>query len=244
MIKGALGLYDSGIGGKTVLNEIRSLFPNIEIHYLADTKNLPLGNKSTNEIKKITQMGVEFLFKKGCSIVIIACNTASVNSIRYLQQEWLNNNYPNKKLLGVSIPLLELLNEKYKFLKNKKGLILSTPSTHKANFYTTILKKLGFKNLISVPCPDLAETIETGDKTKIKNKIYKLFSRYNHSNDCNFVILACTHYPLAIKQFRQVFQNNMIFIDLSKTTAKKFKEYLIKHKEYILKSGKIHFWKT
>jgi len=106
MINGALGLYDSGIGGKTILKEMRKLFPNIEIHYLADTKHFPLGDKAPGEIKEAVKKGVSFLFDKGCVLVILACNTASVNTIRYLQQSWIKKNYLGKKVLGVSIPLL------------------------------------------------------------------------------------------------------------------------------------------
>lgn len=244
MTKGALGLYDSGIGGKTILKEIRKLFPKIKIHYLADTKHLPLGNKSKAEIRKITKKGVEFLFNKDCSIVILVCNTASVNSIKFLQKNWIKKNYPNKKLLGVSIPLIELLNEKYKKFKNKKGIILSTPATHKTKVYQNKLSDLGFKNLISVPSYDLASDIEYGSNQKIISQLHKIQRYFNHSNDCNYIILACTHYPIALKQFKKVFPKSIIFIDPSNTIAKKFKEYLKKHKEIKLIKGKTHFWNS
>ena len=244
MTKGALGLYDSGIGGKTILKEIRKLFPKIEIHYLADAKHLPLGNKSRFEIRKITRHGVEFLFKKNCSIVILACNTASVNSIKHLQQNWLTKSNPNKKLLGVSIPLLELMEKKYGKYKNKKGIIFSTPSTHKTKIYQNKLIGLGFKNLISIPCPDLAETIEKGNKIKIKNNIENISKNINKLESFEYVILACTHYPIALKQFKSAFNKKVIFIDPSRAIAGKLKQYLKKHGKFSFISGKTHFWST
>lgn len=241
-MKGALGLYDSGIGGKTVLNEIRKIFPNIEVHYLADTKNLPLGSKSRKEIIEAAKKGVEFLFNKGCVLVIIACNTASVNSIRFLQQKWLKKHFPDRNILGVSIPLLEHIKENYYHSNDSNIVILSTPSTHKNGFYLNKIKTLGFKNANSIPCRDLAKTIELGNKNEIKLKIQEIYKNFNHSNDYYNIVLACTHYPLALKQFKKVFPKNTVFIDQSKATAEKLKLYLKKHKEYKLKRGIAYFW--
>src|SRR4030043_492942 len=117
----SLGVYDTGLGGLVILKEIIKIFPDISIKYLADTKVLPLGIKPKLKIQKRMEEVIDYFFENECSLVILACNTASVTSIRKIQQEYIKEKYPGKNVLGISIPLLERFKESHSELKNQKG---------------------------------------------------------------------------------------------------------------------------
>jgi len=178
-----IGLYDSGIGGKTIQTEIEKLLPDLRILYFADQKSLPLGNKTVEEIQKYVINGVENLYNQGAELVILACNTATVNTIRYLQQIWLPKNFKNKYLLGISQPFIELMNQEYIFLKKQKGLLMVTPATFKSGFYQAELKKIGFTDIQTVAFENLARIIEksinfnpeTTNKIKLNSKTANVF---------------------------------------------------------------------
>src|SRR3989344_1675073 len=102
-----LGIFDSGFGGLTVFKEIKKSLPDYSYIYLGDNLRSPYGGRSQEIIYEYTLQAVDFLFKQNCELVILACNTASSEALRKLQQEWLPNNYPNKRILGVIRPLAE-----------------------------------------------------------------------------------------------------------------------------------------
>ena len=131
-----IGVFDSGLGGLTILKEILKVLPKYDYIYLGDSARAPYGNKSQGLIYNYIKEAVDFLFKKGCRIVIIACNTASAKALRKIQQEWLKDYYPNRRVLGVIIPVVE---EASKIImsapkKNKIGII-GTQSTIKSGVY-------------------------------------------------------------------------------------------------------------
>lgn len=236
-----LGLYDSGIGGFSILKEIRQISPEINFQYLADTEILPLGDKTQDFIQKRVKKAVSFLFNQGCSIVILACNTAAVNSVREVQQNWLTKNFPKKQVLSLTRPLIEDLQEKQ--LNTKKGLLIATKATIDSGFYQQELKQIGYQNTDFLACPSLASCIENrcGDLKNILNKELKITQ---NSLDLEFLILACTHYPLIKKELKQHFKTELKIIDPAKMVAKKLKDYLQRHPEYQMLSAENKFWTT
>ncbi|MFZ2310970.1 MAG: glutamate racemase [Patescibacteria group bacterium] len=102
-----IGVFDSGLGGLTVLKKILKFVPGYHYLYLGDTARVPYGDKSPDIIYQYVTEAVDFLFKNDCKLVIIACNTASAQALRKLQQEWLPIYYPNRRVLGVIRPLAE-----------------------------------------------------------------------------------------------------------------------------------------
>ena len=102
-----IGVFDSGLGGISVLKKFLTELPDYHYLYLGDTARVPYGDKSPDIIYNYTIQAVDFLFKQGCNLVIIACNTASAQALRRLQQEWLPKNYPQRRVLGVIKPLAE-----------------------------------------------------------------------------------------------------------------------------------------
>ena len=102
-----IGVFDSGFGGLTVLKEFLRVLPDYDYIYLGDNARAPYGNKSDEVIYNYTREAVDFLFKQGCELVIIACHTASSKALRKIQREYLPAKYPNKRVLGVVVPLVE-----------------------------------------------------------------------------------------------------------------------------------------
>ena len=102
-----IGVFDSGFGGLTILKAFLKKLPEYEYVYLGDNARTPYGNKSQEVIYEYTRQAVEFLFDRGCVLIILACNTASTKALRKIQQELLPAKYPDRRVLGVVIPLAE-----------------------------------------------------------------------------------------------------------------------------------------
>jgi len=236
-----IGFYDSGIGGFSILKEVLKTIPNLGFKYLADTEILPLGNKSPDFIKKRVKKACSFLFKNDCNLIILACNTAAVNSIREIQQNWLSKNYPGNQVLSISKPLIEELVEKD--LRNQKGLLIATKSTIESNFYQQEIKKNGYTNIQYLSCLNLAYLIENENSEQSEN-IKKEFQNLKNKDQIEFLILACTHYCFAEKEILKSFKEKTKVIDPAKSVAKKLKIYLEKHPKYSFFDKESSFFTT
>lgn len=227
-----VGFYDSGVGGLTILKEVLKLDPNFSYTYFADTQALPLGDKSVEFIRERVKNACIQLFNIGCKVVVLACNTASVTSIRHIQQVWLKENYPDRQVLSITSPLLEISELELLLYKNTPGLIFSTLATHNTGFYQYEFIKRGFLNLISVPLSGLADVIESGDCESIKNIIisHATFQKHNPEK-IKYIILACTHYKWAIKDIKDIFPNAKI-IEPAEIVAKTLLDYFKRHLEF------------
>lgn len=240
-----LGVYDSGVGGLNILSEIIKQNPNTSFQYFADTEVLPLGDKSSDFIKKRVELACEFLFKNGCNLVILACNTASVNSIRYLQNDWLPKNFKGNQILGITKPLIEYLSEKYEYLKLEKGLLLSTLATHNSGFYQKEISKIGFTDLTSLPVQGLADAIEKNNSKKVDQILDELIiSNQIEVAKIKYLVLACTHYKWAIENIKLKFFEQIQIIDPSFFVALKLAQYWQKRPEYQDFGGYQKYWVT
>lgn len=211
-----IGIFDSGIGGTTVMNSIKKLLPNEEYFYLADSKNCPYGEKSDEELIKITKKNSEILKKWGAKIIVIACNTATVKCINLLRQT-----YPEIQFIGTE-PAIKLATN----TDAKNILVLATPGTI-ASERTNQLQQENQKKdqkITLLPCPGLADTIEktieldqnyqplplsNTAKTIINQKLSSLFTNIEQPD---IVVLGCTHY-LLIKPAIQNFFKEATIID-------------------------------
>ena len=127
-----IGVFDSGFGGLTIFKNIESKLPNYDYIYLGDNARAPYGNHSQEVIYEYTRQAVDFLFKEGCSLIILACNTASAEALRKLQQDYLPKKYPGKNILGVIRPMAEVAAS---ITKNKVIGVMGTRSTIESNSY-------------------------------------------------------------------------------------------------------------
>jgi glutamate racemase len=230
-----LGVFDSGFGGLTVLKSIHTQLPSLSTLYLGDNARTPYGDKSPEEIYTYTRQGVEFLFQKGCPLVILACNTASAQALRRLQQTFLPAHYPNHRVLGVTRPTVE-------YLANTKEAehlgIFGTKATVESNSYGTELTELfGTKHLLTqIPCPGLVELVEEGHETSaaahrlVQTYVDQLLKKDPHIER---VLLACTHYPLLKDLFVQYLSDTSTVLTQGEVVAKSLTDYLTRHPEML-----------
>ncbi len=225
-----IGFYDSGMGGQRIADMFGEAS---DIPYICyqDRESLPLGDKTAEQIINIVIAGIEKLFNQDCNLVILACNTASVTTIRYIQSTWLPQNYPSKQVLGVTVPLREYL-DILPELKIQKGLLLATQATIKTGFYQEYLAKAGYR-LDYLSCPNLADAIEQDianqdieytESLRILQNLSK-----NITNKLNYIILACTHYGYIATQIQNILKVSQI-LDPSQYIANRVLDYVERHK--------------
>ncbi|NCU43221.1 glutamate racemase [Candidatus Falkowbacteria bacterium] len=231
---GAIGVFDSGLGGLSVLRALLKKLPNYSYFYLGDTARVPYGERSSETIFKYTVAAVEFLFKHGCSLVIVACNTASSQALRRLQQEWLPKNYPDYRVLGVIRPLVEAI-----ALSNKKHLgIIGTTATIKSQTYTQELKflKPGLK-IAAKATPLLVPLVEEGRlDTPETRLILEDYLKPLKMAGIDSLALACTHYPYLQNLIKELLGPEVLIYDSGKIIADSLNLYLKNHPELNLKT--------
>jgi glutamate racemase len=225
-----IGFYDSGMGGQRIA-DIFGIISDTPYIVYQDRSSLPLGDKTAEQIRDIVIAGVEKLFNQGCNLVILACNTASVTTIRYIQSTWLPKNYPNKQVLGVTVPLREYL-DSCSEIKSQKGILLATQATIKTGFYQEYLAEAGY-NIEYLACPNLAQAIEQDISKQDNNYTESARTLQNLSADIihkpDYIILACTHYGYISKQIRNIFGAKQV-LDPSQYIANRVLDYIHRHK--------------
>lgn len=231
--KNIIGVFDSGLGGLTVLKHFLNFLPNYNYIYLGDNARLPYGEKSPETIYEYTREAVEFLFESGCNLIIIACNTASAQALRKIQQEYLPAHWPNRRVLGVIRPLAE----KFADPKFKKIGVIGTKSTIKAGAYQTEIKKLSPKSeVVEISAPLLVPLIEEGWAKKPETKM--ILKKYLHplkTKQIKALILGCTHYPFLLKEIQKIMGKRVVVPDPGEIIAASLIAYLDKHPELELK---------
>lgn len=236
-----IGVFDSGLGGLTVLKHFLKKLPQYDYLYLGDTARLPYGGHSKDVIYKYTEAAVDFLFSKGCQLIILACNTASAQALHRLQQEYLPNKYPDRRILGVIIPLAE------KVADRKKVGVIGTRATISSNVYLQEIKKLNPKTKVyQNSAPLLVPLIEEGlAGNYLTNKVFKKYLRPLKQEKINTLILACTHYPFLLKDARRLMGNNCEVFDPGEIIADSLNNYLKCHPKFKSnnkKTGKRNFY--
>lgn len=225
-----IGVFDSGLGGLTYVQELRKIFPEADILSLSDTAHVPYGAKNDEEILSLVKKNMEFFAEKSCPLVIVACNTASAKALREVQ-----NQYQGKmKILGVLIPTCE---EAMNITHNKKIGLIATQYSVDAKSYERELSKLDVKvQIFSTPAPELVPLIESGEieGEKIENCIRSYWEKLP-SCEIDTLILGCTHYSLLLSTFEKIIPQNVSLVNSSKAAAKKLVPYLERHGEVISK---------
>lgn len=231
--KNIIGVFDSGLGGLSVLKYFLQKLSKYNYLYLGDTARLPYGSKSPEMIYEYTRQAVDFLFQKGCNLIIIACNTASAQALRKLQQEYLSKNYPNRRILGVIRPLVEAASDK----RFKKVGVLGTKATVSSDAYKNELQKINPDvEVYQQSAPLLVPLIEEGWLKKPETKmILKKYLRPLKTKQIDTLILACTHYPFLYKQVVKIMGKNIKIPHPGEIVADSLKNYINNHPELKLK---------
>ena len=205
-----VGIFDSGIGGLTVLKTLIKNYPNNEYIYYGDTLNLPYGNKTKQQLEKLSSKDVEFLLNKNVDIIIIACGTVSSNCLDYLKNKY-------------KIPIYDIITPTIEYLNNSNynniGIIATNATINSHIFKNRINEN---KNIYEINTPELVPIIENNDLTNINNVINKYLKDYQ--NKIDILVLGCTHYPILIKELNNYFNNKVKLLDMSIPLLEKIKE--------------------
>lgn len=213
-----IGVFDSGVGGLTVVKEILALLPNENILYLGDTARVPYGIRSPETVIKYSVECADFLFKKGIKILVVACNTSSSISL-----EILKSRFPIP-VIGVIQPGVRAA---LKVTKNNKVGVIGTEATIQSGAYTEVIKTFNPSiEVISKACPLFVPIVEEGIlEGVIADLIIERYLTDLKYSGIDTLILGCTHYPL-LKKSIQKFMNGIILVDSAIEVAKDVREIL------------------
>ena len=219
-----IGVFDSGIGGTSILREVVKLLPNEKFIYIADSANAPYGEKSPEEILTLSKKNVEFLLEKDCKLIIVACNTATTNAIKQLRAQ-----YPIS-FIGIEPAI------KPAALHSKTNTIgiLATKGTLSSKLFSEKVDLLtGKTKVIEVVGKGLVEHIESGDLQS--EKLLNLLKEYVEpmlDNKIDYLVLGCSHYPYLIPILKKIVPKEVKIIDSGEAVARQTK--FILEKEGIL----------
>lgn len=243
-----IGVFDSGYGGLTVLKEIAARLPQYDYIYLGDNARSPYGTRSFETVYEYTLQCVKWLFDQGCSLVVLACNTASAKALRTIQQDDLPKIDASKRVLGVIRPTTELIG---RFTKSGNVGILATNGTVISNSYPIEIQKFyPAVNVFQEACPMWVPLVENNEYNSpgadyfIKKNIDALLNR---SGEIDTILLACTHYPLLVDKIKKAVPEGMTVLSQGEIVAESLKDYLSRHKqidENCSKNGQIAFFTT
>lgn len=206
-----IGVFDSGIGGLTVVRELMRYLPHESIVYFGDTARVPYGGKSAEIIQKFADQIVRFLISKDVELIVIACNTASAIAL-----DWLKNQYP--------IPIVGVIKAGAKMAvkstSNNRVGIIGTRATIRSRAYITAINKLhpGIK-VYSKSCPLLVPLVEESSESTVVQLILTQYLTDFKKKNIDTLILGCTHYPLIKNNIQTVIGEDVKLIDSASAVA-------------------------
>ncbi len=205
-IDGPIGLFDSGIGGCTVLSEVRRRLPNEHLLYLADQAHCPYGPRTPEELCILTQAGVSWLIQQRAKLIVVACNSASAAALGYLRQV-----FPNMPFVGM-VPAV-----KPAVLATRTGVIgvLATPATIAGGLLQTVMNRYARDvQVLLQPCEGLADAVESGGlNTPATRDLITTYVAPLVAAGADTLVLGCTHYPFLANQIREVAGSGVVLID-------------------------------
>lgn len=221
-----IGIFDSGVGGLTIYEEIHRLLPNENIIYLADSKNAPYGEKSKEEIIQISVKNTEFLLSQGCKLIVVACNTASTNAVKHLRHTY---GVPFIRVQPAIKPAA--INSKTKVVG-----ILATKSTLKSELlYETSQRFAQGVEVVEQVGEGLVDLIESGKMhTPEMNSLLKKYISPMLEKNIDHLVLGCTHYPFLTDQIKEIVGDQVEILDSGEAIARQTK--VILEQEHLLNS--------
>jgi glutamate racemase len=255
-----IGVFDSGFGGLTVLRSLLRALPAYDYFYLGDSARAPYGSRSLEVVHSFTREAVEFLFEAGCPLVVIACNTASAQALRTLQQRHLPAHRPDRRILGVVRPSAEALaglppgaipGVTEPSVATGTVAVLGTTGTVTSGSYALELAKLApHLHLIQQACPLWVPLVESGETSGpgvdyfLHKYLDPLFARPDPPSR---LLLGCTHYPLLEKGIRAIVPETVDLIAQGELIAERLADWLRRHGDMearLSRSGRRHYATT
>ena len=226
----SIGVFDSGFGGLSILRGIVDEMSEYDFMYLGDTARVPYGTRSSDVVYEFTRQAVEFLLKKECGIVILACNTASSDALRRIQREYLPKHFPDRSVLGVLIPAAEEAAAKS---RNKRIGVLATTGTVRSGAFVREVSKLDPEaKVFQSACPLLVPLVEAGEENSPAAEYFlKQYLKPLLAEDIDTLILGCTHYGFLEQAIREIVGSGVHIVSESRIIGGKLREYLDRHPE-------------
>ena len=245
---GPIGVFDSGYGGLTILQQIRKTLPQYDYIYLGDNARTPYGTRSFEVVYEFTRQAVTKLFEMGCHLVILACNTASAKALRSIQTNDLPQLDSSRRVLGVIRPTVERIGE---MTRSRHIGVVATAGTIKSESYPLEIRKL-FPDITVTgeACPMWVPLVENNEATGdgadffIRKNLNSLFGK---DPQIDAIILGCTHYPLLLPKINQYVPQGVQIITQGEFVAVSLQDYLKRHPEIADKctqNGVTHFYTT
>jgi glutamate racemase len=245
-----IGVFDSGHGGLAVQRHLSAALPDESFLYLGDHAQAPFGNRSLDDVVDLTRAGVERLFHHGCRLVILACNTAATAALRRLQQTWLPERDPARRILGVVVPTIEAITRVPWMIEAPVTTPTKPPSTigifgtrhtiRSGAYPLEVAKRAPEIDVIQQACPDLAAAIEQdapADRLQMLVDTYvSSLQRQLAGRSLDTVTLACTHYPLVEPMFRRRLPDSTLLLQQGELTAASLGVYLARHPQFARRS--------
>ncbi len=231
----AVGIFDSGLGGLTVLDAAEKRLPDVPFVYLADSAHAPYGVRTSDDIFALTCSSVQRLFDAGCDLVILACNTASAAALRRMQESWVPK---NKRVLGVFVPLIEAMTERQwgdnsppREVTVNHVALFATPATVASRAFQ---RELAFRaigvDVEAQACGGVVDAIEDGDmilaEALVRSHVDALQRKMPHPDAA---ILGCTHYPLMQEAFQKALGEGVRVFSQASLVAESLADYLERH---------------
>ena len=245
---GPIGVFDSGYGGLTILRELEKKLGDYDYLYLGDNARSPYGNRSFETVYQYTLECVEWFFKQGCSLVILACNTASAKALRTIQQKNLPLIAPNKRVLGVIRPTTEIVGD---YTRSGEIGIVATNGTVLSNSYPIEINKFfPSVKVYQQACPMWVPLVENNEEKGDGANYFiqqDLASLFKQSSSIDTLLLACTHYPLLKDKIEKYVPAGVKIITQGELVANSLSNYLERHPEIAAacsKGGTIRFCTT
>ena len=243
-----IGVFDSGFGGLSILREIRKVLPEYDYIFLGDNARAPYGSRSFTLVYEYTLQAVQHLFEQGCSLVILACNTASAKALRTIQQHDLPIIDNSRRVLGVIRPTVEKVGE---ISKNGHIGIFGTPATIQSESYDIEISKMqpsfkvyGHACPMWVPLVENKESDGPGADYFVKKDIEALLSQ---CREIDTVILGCTHYPLLLPKINKFIPRGVRIVSQGEYVAESLRQYFERHpdmEQRCTKGGHVHYLTT
>ncbi|WP_417451648.1 glutamate racemase [Kordiimonas sp.] len=240
-----IGVFDSGSGGLTILDALHRHMPEQDFLYLGDHANAPYGHRSNEQIVEMTRTNIRTLFEAGCSLVVLACNTAAAVALRTLQQQWLPEAYPDRRILGVLVPMVEAITgvpwsqqhpgEVISQTPRKTILLFATQKTVSSGAYLEeVAKRAPNIRLVQKACPGLVDAIEGASGPRplaglIEGYVAEALEDAGTRPDA--ALLGCTHFPLVRSYFEQALPQGMELLSQPYVVANSLADYLRRHPE-------------
>jgi glutamate racemase len=214
-----VGVFDSGVGGLSILRQIAGLLPSENLVYLADQANVPYGRRQLSEVRQLSEGIVHFLLAQGAKLIVVACNTASAAALHALRKS-----FPKVPFVGME----PAVKPAAKATKTKRVGVLATPATFQGELFESVRSRFAKGvDVAEITLPGLVERIEIGDLEGVETRnLLELALNSTHLADVDTVVLACTHYTFVIPVIQDFLGPAVSVIDPSSAIARQTERLL------------------